>query len=102
MNGRFADLIFNARRRVGLTVERAAECLGISPRTLSYYEAGRYTPDNVVSKMVELYKTQELGYVWLSRELSTGRMVLPSLETWKRKKKNAALISGQHGSKKSV
>ena len=80
MNGRFADAAFDARKRAGMSVEKAAEYLSISPRTLNYYEAGRYTPDEVVAKMVGAYGSPELGYYWLSRELFTGRLILPAID----------------------
>lgn len=80
MNGRFAELAFEARHCAGLTVESASELLGIAPRTLIYYEGGRRVPDEIVVKMVEAYTSPELGYSWLSRELATGRLILPPIQ----------------------
>ncbi len=80
MNIRFADAAHSARHCAGLTVETAAEILGIAPRTLAYYEAGRQVPDEIVAKMVGAYSAPELGYHWISRELCTGRLILPTIE----------------------
>lgn len=80
MNRRFADVIFDARRCAGFTTETAAERLGIAPRTLAYYEAGRRVPDEVVARMVGAYESPDLGYYWLSKELCTGRLILPTVE----------------------
>ena len=79
MNGRFADVLFEARQRAGYTRERAAEMLNISPRTLTYYEAGRQVPDRIVAMMVDAYTAPEAGYYWLSNELYTGRILLPKV-----------------------
>ena len=80
MNERFADLAFAARMSAGLTKESAAEMLGVSPRTLSYYESGRKIPDEVVAGMVRAYESPALGYHFLSSELGTGRILLPHVE----------------------
>ena len=79
MNGRFADVLFEARQRAGYTRERAAEMLNISPRTLTYYEAGRQVPDRIVAMMVDAYAAPGAGYYWLSNELYTGRILLPKV-----------------------
>lgn len=80
MNTRFAEAAYNARRCAGFTAETAADLLGIATRTLSYYEAGRQVPDEVVARMVSTYEAPELGYHWLSQELYTGRLILPPIE----------------------
>ena len=77
MNGRFADVMFQARQCAGYTRERAAEMLNISPRTLTYYEAGRQVPDRIVAMMVDAYAAPGAGYYYLSNELYTGRILLP-------------------------
>ena len=81
MKERFAEMAFNARNCAGLTVETAAELLDVSARSLAYYEAGRHVPDKIVERMVQAYSAPTLGYFWLSRELSTGRLLLPPIET---------------------
>ena len=80
MKGRFAEAAYNARHCAGFTAEAAAELLDIAPRTLAYYEAGRQVPDIIVAKMVSAYESPELGYHWLSKELYTGRLILPTIE----------------------
>ena len=79
MNGRLANVLFEARQRAGYTRERAAEMLNISPRTLTYCEAGRQVPDRIVAMMVDAYAAPEAGYYWLSNELYTGRILLRRL-----------------------
>lgn len=75
MNKRFADLCYHARLSANMTVEKASELLEISPRTLNYYEAGRSIPDETVAKMVKIYNSPELGYMYLTQEMATGRLI---------------------------
>lgn len=87
MNKLFTDLLRKTRKCANLTVERASELLFLSPRALHYYEAGRRNiPDDVVARMVEIYRSPTLGYVWLSKELITGRILLPANPFLNRKK----------------
>lgn len=79
MKGYFADMIHAARKCAKLTVERAADRLFITPRMLNYYESGRWrVPDDIVARMVKMYGSIEIGYRWLSKELFTGRLILPA------------------------
>lgn len=78
MNIRFSDLCYNARINAKLTVEQASELLGIAPRTLSYYEAGRNVPDETVAKMMSIYNAPELGYMYIANETATGRVIFSS------------------------
>lgn len=79
MNERFADMIRAARKCARLTVERAADMLFLTPRALQYYEAGkRRVPDDMIARMVKIYGSMEIGYRWLSKELITGRLILPA------------------------
>lgn len=79
MQEHFSEVIRKARKCARLTVEMAAEKLFLSPRMLNYYEAGKWNvPDDVVARMVDIYETKEIGYRWLSRELQTGRLILPA------------------------
>lgn len=80
MYERCAEIAFTARHSAGLTREKAAEILGIAPRTLAYYEGGRDIPDEIIAKMVQAYGSPELGYHYLSNDLQTGRMILPRIE----------------------
>ena len=77
MKGRFAELLYNARQIAGFNIPGAAELLGISPRTLQYYESGHTISDSTVAKMVVAYNSPALGYHYLSHELETGRLLLP-------------------------
>ena len=78
MNRRFAEVLYNARRCSEMNTETAAMYLGISSRTLQHYESGsRTAPDRTVAGMVTVYNNPALGYYYLSRELETGRLLLP-------------------------
>lgn len=78
MNSRFADMLYNARRCSEMNSETAAMVLGISARTLQHYESGNRTaPDRAIAGMVRAYNNPTLGYYYLSRELETGRLLLP-------------------------
>jgi len=70
----------NARKVAGLTQEQAAEQLYISVRSLAEYEAGRtIPPDDVVCRMVEVYKAKHLAYLHLKQSTEVGRRFLPEL-----------------------
>ena len=99
MQEHFSGVIRAARKCARLTKEKAAEMLYLSPRMLNYYEAGRWrVPDDIVARMVKIYGSIEIGYRWLSRELSTGRLILP--ENGFSGIKKAAPIGGQSGTQK--
>lgn len=56
MDKRCPNLYQRARLSTGLTQERAAELLGLSPESLKQYEGGKTVPkDETVAKMVEVY-----------------------------------------------
>ena len=56
MDKKCPNLYQRARLSTGLTQERAAELLNISPESLKQYEGGRrIPPDETVAKMVEVY-----------------------------------------------
>ena len=79
MDKRCPNLYQRARLSTGLTQERAAEILGLSPESLKQYEGGRRVPpDETVARMVEAYRCP-----WLALEHSqaTDRLgVLPKAE----------------------
>jgi transcriptional regulator with XRE-family HTH domain len=53
----------NSRKNSGFTQEQAAEFLNIDPRTLRLYESGtQIKDDELVEKMIVLYKDKYLGY----------------------------------------
>ena len=79
MERKYPNLYQRARLSTGLTQERAAEILGLSPESLKQYEGGRrIPPDETVARMVEAYRCP-----WLALEHSqaTDRLgVLPKAE----------------------
>jgi len=78
---RYCENIYkSARRNAGMTQEQAAEQLYISVRSLAEYEAGRtIPPDDVVCRMVEVYKAKHLAYLHLKQSTEVGRRFLPEL-----------------------
>lgn len=57
MERKYPNLYQRARLSTGLTQERAAELLGLSPESLKQYEGGKTVPkDETVAKMVEVYR----------------------------------------------
>jgi len=74
------EIYKSARHAAGLTQEEAAEQLYISVRSLAEYEAGRtIPPDDVVCRMVEVYKAKHLAYLHLKNSTEVGRRFLPDL-----------------------
>lgn len=64
MERKYPNLYQRARLSTGLTQERAAELLGLSPESLKQYEGGKTVPkDETVAKMVEVYRLP-----WLALE----------------------------------
>jgi transcriptional regulator with XRE-family HTH domain len=81
MRGTCENIYKSARRTAGLTQEQAAERLYISVRSIAEYEAGRTVPpDDVVCKMVEVYKIKHLAYLHLKQSTEVGRRFLPELQ----------------------
>lgn len=71
-----------ARKVAGLTQERAAELLGLSPRTLADYEAGlRLPPNDVADRMVTVYNSQLLEVQHLRNSTQIARDLLPDVQT---------------------
>ena len=79
MDKRCPNLYQRARLSTGLTQERAAEMLGLSPESLKQYEGGRRVPpDEVVARMVEAYR---LPWLALEHSQATDTLgVLPEVE----------------------
>ncbi len=70
-----------ARKVAGLTQERAAELLGLSPRTLADYEAGlRLPPNDVADRMVTVYNSQLLAVQHLRGSTQFARELLPDVQ----------------------
>jgi transcriptional regulator with XRE-family HTH domain len=81
MKQRCKNIYQNARRFAGFTQEQASELLFISTRSLAEYEAGRTVPpDDTVCRMIEVYKTEWLGYAYLKQSSEVGRKLLPEIE----------------------
>ena len=79
MSGGCPNLYKRARLSTGMSQERAAEVLGLSPESLKQYEGGRRVPpDEVVARMVEVYR---LPWLALEHSQATDRLgVLPRVE----------------------
>lgn len=70
-----------ARRAAGLTQEAAAERLAVSVESLRAYENDyRVVPNDVVSRMVEIYDKQYLAYQHLRQTTDLMARVVPELE----------------------
>lgn len=70
-----------SREAAGITQEHAAEVLVISVRALSGYENWEITPpDEVVERMVKVYKTKLLGWWHLRNTSSLARECLPEIQ----------------------
>ena len=71
----------SARKIAGLTQERAAELLGLSPRSLADYEAGlRLPPNDVADRMVTVYNSQILAVQHLRSSSQIARDLLPDVQ----------------------
>lgn len=71
-----------ARKVAGLTQERAAELLALSPRSLADYEAGlRLPPNDVADRMVTVYNSQLLAVQHLRNASQLARNLLPDVRT---------------------
>lgn len=66
------------RKQAGKTVERAAEELNVSPRTLYRYEAGEIDPPpDVVYKMARVYKSLSLIRYYCASVCHAGKGINP-------------------------
>ena len=71
----------SARKIAGLTQERAAELLGLSPRSLADYESGlRLPPNDVADRMVTAYNSQLLAVQHLRNSTQFARDLLPDVQ----------------------
>jgi len=70
-----------ARNIAGLSRLQAVERLNVSMRSLGDYESARTIPNNdVVLSMVDVYRTNWLGYEHLRQSSSLGMRVLPPIK----------------------
>ena len=78
MDKKCPNLYQRARLSTGMSQERAAELLGLSPESLKQYEGGKTVPkDETVAKMVEVY---HLPWLALEHAQATDRLgVLPEV-----------------------
>ena len=77
----YRNIYRTARLAAGLTQEAAAEKLGLSPKSIYAYEAGKVIPpDRVVELMVICYDAQYLAYQHLKESNSLMGRVVPTLE----------------------
>ena len=84
MKERSGNIYRNARQTAGLTQERWAEYLGISPEAVRQYEAGIIMPgDEVVLRMAEVSGMHILAYWHLVRKSRLAAQILPELEEQK-------------------
>ena len=71
----------NARRAAGLTQERWAEVLGISPDAVRQYETGKTLPsDAVVLAMAEVAGQPIVGYWHLVNKSRVAGQILPDVK----------------------
>ena len=80
MEAECRNIYRNARRTAGLTQERWAEVLGISPEAVRQYEGGKILPgDDVVLAMAEVCGQPILGYWHLVNKSRVAGEVLPEI-----------------------
>lgn len=71
----------NARRTAGLTQERWAEVLGITPEAVRQYERGVITPqDDIVLRMAEVAGQHIICYWHLLNKSRVAAQLLPELQ----------------------
>ena len=101
MKNAFCYQLVSARKSVGLTQEQASELLGVEVRTLSGYENGSNVHDDIIARMTVIYQSPELGYEWL-RQLKTGNLLLPKIESNKLPENVLTLLSVQNNAKSYI
>lgn len=86
-----------ARKVAGLTQERAAELLGLSPRTLADYEAGlRLPPNDVADRMVTVYNSQLVGIQHLRNSAQFIQRLLPDVQPMRLPEAVITLVEAIH------
>ena len=76
-----ANIYRAARMTAGLTQERWAEMLGVSPEAVRQYENGIYIPaDEIARRMAEIAGMPVLAYWHLARKSTLARELLPKVE----------------------
>lgn len=81
MEQSYRNIYRSARQTAGLTQERWAEVLGISPDAVRQYEAGRILPsDEVVLSMAEVAGQPIIGYWHLVNKSRVAGEILPEIK----------------------
>lgn len=81
MDKQSGNIYRNARVTAGLTQERWAEYLGISPDSVRKYEGGEMQPsDEIVLRMAEISGQLILPYWHLTRKSRIAAAILPELD----------------------
>ena len=81
MQNSCTNIYQTARKAAGFTQERAAELLGLSPRSLVDYETGlRLPPNDVADSMVTVYNSQVLAVQHLRNSTRFARELLPDVQ----------------------
>ena len=82
MEQNYRNIYRNARTTAGLTQERWAEVLGISPDAVRQYEAGKILPsDEVVLAMAEVAGQPIVGYWHLVNKSRVAGQILPDVKS---------------------
>lgn len=78
---RSRNIYYNARISAGLTQERWAEMLGLSPEAVRQYESDRTLPsDETVARMAEISMLAPLGYWHLRHKSRVAKRELPPVD----------------------
>lgn len=81
MREQHQNIYREARKFAGLTIEQAAEMIGVAPRTLAGYEKGEYIPPaDIVCSMCQTYRAEWLAYQHLQGSNPLGRKYLPEID----------------------
>lgn len=77
----FAELIFIARKKRGISQAEACEVIGVSdPSTLSKWENGVVAPsEEMIIKIMAAYDEPIIGYVYLRECTKIGKLLLPEV-----------------------
>lgn len=90
-----ANIYRAARQAAGLTQERWAEMLGVSPEAVRQYEAGVYIPaDEIARRMAEISGMPVLAYWHLCRKSRLAADLLPRVEPVPLAQAVCALLAG--------
>ena len=81
MQSSYPNMYGRYRRSSGMTQEKAAELLGVSPGTVKGWEAGAFLPpDNKVLMMVDVYQAPTLAIEHLRSRSAMAAELLPEVE----------------------